>query len=102
MAAEKPHRRPRRTTMSEKRRSNSEQPDSQAELTTQRAAALLNVSESYLVELLEEGKIPFREVGEDRLIRFDDLMAYMRQDDEARSKILDQLTAEAQHLGMGY
>ena len=39
----------------------------------------------------------------DRLrYRFDDLMAYKRKDDEARSKVLDQLTAEAQELGMGY
>jgi excisionase family DNA binding protein len=88
--------------MSEKRRGIFGQPDAQAELTTQRAAALLNVSESYLAVLLEEGKIPFRDDGEDRLIRFDDLMAYKRQDNEAGSKILDQLTAEAQKLGMGY
>jgi hypothetical protein len=29
-------------------------------------------------------------------------MAYQRKDDEARAKILDQRTAEAQELGMGY
>jgi hypothetical protein len=29
-------------------------------------------------------------------------MAYKRKDDENRAKILDQLTAEAQELGMGY
>jgi hypothetical protein len=29
-------------------------------------------------------------------------MAYKQKDDEARAKILDQLTAEAQELGMGY
>ena len=32
----------------------------------------------------------------------DDLMAYKRKDDEARARVLDQLTAEAQELGMGY
>lgn len=29
-------------------------------------------------------------------------MAFKRKDDEARAKVLDQLTAEAQESGMGY
>jgi hypothetical protein len=42
-----------------------------------------------------------RTVGKYRRVRFDDLIAYKRKDDEARAKVLDQLTAEAQELGFG-
>jgi excisionase family DNA binding protein len=72
------------------------------ELTTQQAADLLGVSRPYLVKLLAEQKLPFRTVGRFRRVRFDDLMEFKRKDDQKRAKILDQLTAEAQELELGY
>ena len=64
-------------------------------LTSQQSADLPNLSRPYLVKLLEEGRIPYRTVGKYHCVRFDDLMAYKRTDDEARAKILDQPTADA-------
>jgi excisionase family DNA binding protein len=74
----------------------------QAELTTQQAAELLNVSRPYVVKLLEEGRIPYRTVGPRRRVRFADVMAFKRADDAYRRRVVDELTRDGVELGMGY
>lgn len=71
-----------------------------AELTTQQAAELLNVSHAYLVELLKTGQLPFRMIGSEQRVFTEELLAYQRDLDAKRLQVLNELTAYDQELGL--
>ncbi len=73
-----------------------------AELTTQEAANILNVSRPYLVKLLEGGQIGFSKTGSHRRIRYRDLMEYKQARKQQSEEQLDELTRQAQEYDMGY
>jgi len=75
---------------------------SDAELTTQQAADILNVSRPHIVKLLEEGEIPFKKAGAHRRIELKALVAYDKKLKKTRDKKLAFLAKQAQDLNLGY
>jgi excisionase family DNA binding protein len=70
-----------------------------AELTTQQAADMLNVSRPYLVKLLESDEINFTKTGRHRRIKAEDIFAYKEKRDSERARILSDMAHEDSENG---
>ncbi|OTA14180.1 DNA-binding protein [Xenorhabdus vietnamensis] len=74
----------------------------QAELTTQEAANIMNISRPHMVKLLEEGQLPHHKTGRHRRVRFSDLMEYKKKRDANSLAAMQELADQAQELKLGY
>ncbi|HLK21473.1 MAG TPA: helix-turn-helix domain-containing protein [Bryobacteraceae bacterium] len=65
------------------------------ELTTQQAANLLGMSRPFLIDLLNNGDIPFHKIGSHRRIYRKDVMDYLAKRDDKRKHILTEIAKRA-------
>ncbi len=72
----------------------------EAEVTTQQAADLLNVSRPFLVGLVENGTLPARMVGKHRRLPLRDVLAYKADCFAKREQALDEIVAFDQEFGL--
>lgn len=71
-----------------------------AELTTQQAANLLNVSRPHVIKLMDDGILPGHKVGTHRRIYAADVQTYKHQRDIEARTAADDLTALTEEMGL--
>ncbi|UZJ27042.1 helix-turn-helix domain-containing protein (plasmid) [Rhodococcus antarcticus] len=69
-------------------------------LSTQQAADLLGISRPTLVAILERGEVPYTQPGRHRRVRLTDVLDYQQRQRHTRRAVLDNLTREADELGI--
>ena len=72
----------------------------EAEVTTQQAADLLNVSRPFVVGLVENGTLPARTIGKHRRLSLRDVLAYKADQFAKRERALDEIVAMDQEYGL--
>lgn len=70
------------------------------ELTTNQAAELMRISRPSLIKMLDEKKLPYRKVGAHRRVRYDDVLFYLETERARRKKVMEELVAETERLGL--
>ncbi|MHC5540640.1 helix-turn-helix domain-containing protein [Singulisphaera rosea] len=71
-----------------------------AELSTQQAADILNVSRPYVAKLVDEGALPARKVGPHRRLLLSDVLAYKDAMYAKQVKSMEELAALTEDLGL--
>ena len=72
----------------------------EADVTTQQAAAILNVSRPYVVGMIDKGLLPARMVGNQRRLPLREVLAYKAENRAKRREALDEMAALDQQLGL--
>ncbi len=72
----------------------------EAEITTQQAANILNVSRPYLVGMIKKGVLPARMVGNQHRLPLKEVLAYKQENLAKRRAALDEMVALAQEMGL--
>ncbi len=71
-----------------------------SEIHTFQAAEILGVSDSYVWDLLDAGKIPYQIIDNCRKIRYQDVIEYKQRSLVESIKGLDEMVAEAEAMGL--
>lgn len=72
------------------------------ELTTQEAAAMLNVSRPFVIKQIESGALTCKKVGRHRRIEFQDLMQFKAKMQQQTNQALDELAKVSREAGLEY
>ncbi len=73
-----------------------------AELTTQEAADMLNVSRPTFIKMLDDEVMPYTRTGNRRKVKFTDVRDYLANLGAQRLAALEELSDLDQELGLGY
>lgn len=74
--------------------------DQEVEITKQQAADLLNVSQAFVVGLVEDGTFSARMVGRRKLLPLHEVLAYKADRFAKGNKALDEIVAFDQEFGL--
>ena len=70
------------------------------EVSSQRAAYILNVDHTYMLKLLDEDEIPYRIIDGKHWVSLPELIEYKTIDYDRKQELLNKMTREAQLMGL--
>ena len=70
------------------------------EITSKRAATILNINHPEMINLLDEGEVPYRRDEGERKILLSELLHYKHREKERKREFINDLTRETQLMGL--